>query len=299
MTKFNIYIGNHDPRSRESLADHIIWLTAGLEENGHEVVSLNEGQNITANGINIMWEGFIEAYPEVFFKFGEGKNWKYAIICTEHYDGHGFNFKTDLGWMQRWNNFALMAEKAEFIWTYFESDVIPLKRRFNKPVALLELGYTDKLVIPKAPETIFDFTFFGSQNPHRLTVLDRLKDRGYSIYCPSGIVDRNAINGLITHTRINIDAKGPNRIPMPSTARIGRVIHARRGIAMEYAPMQPRPSCFLQMQKQTEDFIDYCEQILHSKWQDTADEVFEKYKTQMPMKICTERAMDLTMSRMI
>lgn len=291
MTLFNLYTGNHFPQARESLSDHVIWLTAGLEDAGHEVEF--GGDNIKRDHLNIMWEHFIESYPEMWTQtFGEDV--KFGIIVTEHFDGEGFNFHRGEGWKQRWSNFAKMAEKAAFLWTYFESDVAALGKRFGKPVALLELGFTEKLVIPKAPQAFIDFSFFGSQNVHRFAILDRLQTRGYKIYCPAGIVDRNAINALITHTKINIDAKGPNRIPMPSTARIGRILHASRGIAMEYVPQStPRPSCFVEMCGEKEDFIDYCERIFHSDWQKKADATFELFRQAMPMRSCVERALDL------
>lgn len=297
MTLFNLYDGNHFPQARESLSDHVIWLTAGLEELGH-TVKFGEGNLLRkSEGFNIMWEHFIESFPEMFQQVNDTVKddpFKFGIIVTEHFDGEGFNFHRGEGWKQRWNNFAKMAQQADFLWTYFESDVQRLAERFNKPTALLELGFTEKLVIPKAPQAFIDFSFFGSQNVHRFAILDRLQTRGYKIYCPSGIVERRAIDALITHTKINIDAKGPNRIPMPSTARIGRILHARRGIAMEYVPQNtPRPSCFVEMQGKEEDFIDYCERIYHSKWQEKADQTFEIFKQTMPMKRCVERALDL------
>jgi len=299
MTTFNLYTGNHFPQARESLSDHLLWMRAGLEELGHTVEMINDGHDLRNTSINIMWEHFIEAFPEAFINLqnAAGKKFPFVIIVTEYFDGEGFNFHRSEGWKQRWNNFAKMAQHAEGLLTYFESDVITLGKRFNKPVALLELGYSDKLFIHKAPQTLFDFSFFGSQNAHRLSILDRLQSRGYKIYCPGEIVPREAINALITHTSINIDAKGPNRIPMPSTARVGRIIHAARGIALEYTPQQPRPSCFLKMQKENEDFIDYCEDLINSNWQEKADEVLELYKRTMPMKMCVEKALDLTIGK--
>lgn len=278
--------------AQSSIQDHVSFLAHGFRALGHDTEVNNK--KLLKDHLNVMWEFFIPGYPELLASYGQkyfGKDVEYAIICTEHYSGDSFNNHKNPGWGMRYNCFAQAAQKAKFLWTMYPEDVELLKAKFGKPVALLELGYTPQMEMRDFPPA-FDFSFFGTQTPHRLSVLEQLFERGFKCYIPDGIVQQEAIAGMVAQTKINLDIHGPNKIPIPSVARVARVLHSRKGMAIEYTPKDARPAHYFEKQKENEDLIEFCVRKIEGPWKEEAVAAYEKYKAEMPMKLCLQRALD-------
>jgi hypothetical protein len=85
--------------------------------------------------------------------------------------------------------------------------------------------------------------------------------------------------------------------PLPSAARLVRLVHARVGIAMDYTATTTRQSTPIPRCPEGTDFVAYALERLASYQPSEAEDILERYRAQLPMTGIMERVLDLTMPR--
>jgi hypothetical protein len=282
----NLCLANHDTMGRQTLLDQVLWVTAGLEENGHSVSVSEEG--FDGDCLNLVWECFPLRTGRLLASSGIA----YGIVATEIPDGAGFNHRRDKPWPERWNGFRVAASQARFIWCLVETAVEDYRR--YAPAAYLELGFTERLV-PASPRAkpSFDFSFAGAARSHRKTIIDRLSESATVTYA-GGFLDHAEQLDLLRQGRVALALKQSPEWKWASPARVGRLVHERIPVAQEWVledigvtHLVPRPA-------QGEDFVRWTLEYLQRNPEAEAERAFEAYR-QVTMRECMARAMDLTL----
>lgn len=290
---FHFSAFNHSPSGKETLLDMFLWLQAGLEETGHTVSFSSDTLDPAA--MNVLWECFIP--PESGVELAaSGLN--YGIVVTEFMDGQGFNRGTpsseyadrrDDTYRARWQGFEAAARSSKFFWSLAESNLAPLRQR--APASFLELGYSDRLLPTESEVPSIDFSFTGEVTPLRMQAIERLaahaEVRWYRHLLPLDERDK-----LILATRIYL---APNKTldwDIPSPTRVGKVLHYKRGIALDRTPQTTPQSRLVDVRPEGVDYVDYALSLLGSDWQRRAEQSFERFRAELPMKVITQRLLD-------
>jgi hypothetical protein len=127
--------------------------------------------------------------------------------------------------------------------------------------------------------------------------LDNLKEL-CRVITPDHFLKGRELNKFIASFKVGICLKHMPNWPVSSPCRLSRLLHAKRGIAAEYVPVQTGPSAFVAMAEKDQDFASFCLECVRGPWQLRAEEAYERYRAAMPMKIIMERLLDETVSSM-
>jgi hypothetical protein len=286
---FHFFTGNHDETGRASLYDMMEWLTASLTELKHEVTV---GDTIAPHAMNIIWENFRDEDEEIF----KSHDFKFGLIATEIPVGETFNWLDGGDWPARRRAFDKVARRAQFIWSMVEEPVGAYEQL--APSGYLELGFSERIVDPIfAREPEVDFGFYGlSITPYRNSVLERLR-KYCTIATPNRFLTGHDLNSFIASFKVGICLRHSPQWTIPSPARTARLLHATRGIAAEYVPMQTRASAFATMVDKDQDFAEFCLECVRGPWKQRAEEAYERFRAAMPMKQIMERLLDVTVAK--
>ena len=282
----HFFTGNHNSHGKATLSDMIQWFEAGLTALGHDVTI---GDRLAPGAVNLVWEYFSPGQGQWLRESGV----VYGIVGTEIPDGSGFNWRRDGDWSKRWQSFKEAAAGARFIWSMVES-AVPDYASFA-PTAYMELGFSERLVPYEArwdPE--YDFGFFGVITPHREDVLAKIA-RHYTVRTPAKLLPPGELSAFIARCRIGLCFKQSPEWPIPSPTRLGRLLHAKRGIACEYVPVATRQGSLVPIASPDADFADFCLERLNGPWRRDAEDALERYRNLMPMRQIMERALDETL----
>ncbi|MGY4530941.1 hypothetical protein ACVW0Y_000044 [Pseudomonas sp. TE3786] len=288
MAWFHFCTANHNAVGRSTLTDMADWFEAGLLELGHKVTFSET--SVERSAINLFWEYFEPGMLKELL----GAGVEFGIIATEIPDGEGFNWQSDPRWTARFDTFSEVARHAKFIWTMIESTV-PFYAQFC-PTAFIELGFSERLVpadLNTRPH--IDFCFFGLRTPYREKVVKQLEKHAKVVW-PQGLLSPTGIAELISNSRVGLNFKQSAQWPIPSPTRLGRLMMARRAVAAEHVPVSTRQGDIAGICPQSELFHQHALHILDSGWHQSAEQVFERYKTEMPMALIMERVLEQTIS---
>jgi len=283
---FHICLVNHGSDGRDSITDSLTWVQAGLEENGHQVTVSDTAAERGA--INIFWEFFL---PELAEQLVSSKL-EYGIIATEIPDGTGFNTRTDIAWINRWQSFQTAAAGARFIWCMNELS-IEAYSQFAR-TAYLEFGFTERLVpsTPRARPT-YDFSFTGLPFDYRLGMLQALARRASVTYA-GGIVSYAEQSGILRSGRVGLALKQTPAWQWPSISRIGRLVHESIPVAAEWTSVQIGVSRLVPQPAEGEDFVEFAISRLSLNLEAEAAQILERYRA-TPMQRCMARALEQTL----
>jgi hypothetical protein len=285
---FHLFTGNHDEFGTITLYDMMEWLTAGLTELNHEVTV---GDTIAPNAINIVWENFCDNDVRIF----EKHHFTFGLIATEIPTDHTFNWLPHNPWRTRRRCFDRIAPRAAFIWSMM-SEPMNLYRQWA-PAGLLEMGFSERIlddVFLEEPE--FDFGFYGlSISPYRGQMLETLKAH-CTITTPTRFLKGRELNKFIASFRVGLCLKHMPNWPVASPCRLSRLLHAKRGAAAEYVPIQTGPSAFVSMAAEDQDFASFCLDCVQGPWKQRAEDAYDRFRAAMPMKTIMERLLDETAS---
>jgi len=286
MTWFHFCSANHTKSGKSMLLDIADWLEAGLLDLGHKVTfSDSEVEN---SAINVFWECFLPGMAEKIAKTGI----VYGIIATEIPDGYAFNWQREPHWKTRFDSFQEVASRGSFIWTMVES-TLPHYSQYC-PVAHLELGFSERLIsdyIDRKPEN--DFCFFGQRTPYREKAVEKLR-RYAKVDWPEMLPSRDEVGELIGNSKIGLSFKQSEAWPIPSPTRLGRLMMAKRGAAAEFVPISTRQGEIAGLCPESSNFSEYAIGMLHSDWKHRAENVFERYRSEMPMSDIMQSILDRT-----
>jgi hypothetical protein len=288
MAWFHFCIANHNKVGRSTLTDMADWFKAGLRELGHAVTFSDH--SVETGAINIFWERFRPGVENEIARAGI----VYGIVATEIPDGHAFNWRLEPEWKARFDSFHEVASHASFIWTMIES-TLPFYSQFC-PTAYIELGFTERLIpryIHDEPE--HDFCFFGLRTPHREIVVEKLRKHAEVIW-PDNFLSPDEIGKLIGKSKIGLSFKQSARWPIPSPTRLGRLMMAKRVVAAEFVPVSTRQGELAGICPESSDYSEYALGLLNSDWKRRAEDVFESYRTQMPMRRIMQHTLDCTVT---
>jgi hypothetical protein len=285
---FHMFTGNHDEVGTITLYDMMEFLSAGLRELGHEVTV---GDTIAPNAVNIIWENFFDDDVKIF----EKHCFKFGLIATEIPTDQTFNWLEHDPWLTRRRCFDQIASRASFIWSMMESSVRLYKAW--APSGFLEMGFSERLVDPVFSQTPeFDFGFYGLNiTPYRRKLLEDLKIH-CSIVTPNRFVKGRELNSFISSFKVGLCLRHMPNWPVPSPCRVSRLLHAKRGIAAEYVPIQTGPSALIPMAPEDQDFASFCVECVQGPWKQRAEEAFENFRAALPMRLIMERLLDETLS---
>lgn len=283
----HICLGNHAGPGRESLYDLVEWLVTGLTDLKHKVTV---GDAVAPHALNLLFEHFRDEDERIIAQ----RDFKFGLIATEIPTGNTFNWRDEAPWPERRRSFEKIAPYAQFIWSTVEEPV-DRYRRFA-PCEYLELGFSEQLVDPVFAKTAptADFCFYGLSTPYRAAVIAEL-ERHCNILLPKQFLKAPEINSFIASAKIGICFKQSPNWPIPSQTRVGRLLHARRGIAAEFTPWPTRAGNLVTMAGEKGDFAQYCLECLRAPWKARAEQAYERFKATMPMKEIMERLLDCTL----
>ena len=285
---FHLFTGNHNPFGAATLHDMMDWLTPSLTELKHEVTV---GDTLAPNAINIIWENFVDTDVEIF----DQHHFTFGLVATEIPTDRTFNWLLHEPWLTRRRCFDQIAPRAAFIWSMI-NDPMKLYRQWA-PVGFLEMGFSEQIlddVFLQEPE--FDFGFYGqSISPYRSQMLDTLKAH-CTITTPTRFLMGRELNKFIASFKVGLCLKHMPHWPVSSPCRLSRLLHAKRGAAAEYVPIQTGPSAFVSMAREDQDFASFCLDYVQGPWKQRAEEAYERFRAAMPMKTIMERLLDETVS---
>lgn len=285
---FHLFTGNHDEIGQPTLHDMATWIEGGLIDLGHEV---SIGDYIAPNALNVIWENFRDSDIEIF----NNLDFKFGLIMTEISVRNTFNFLDQEPWLTRRRLFDNLTRRAQFVWSMTEEAVANYRQWV--PTGYLELGFTERFVDPVfAQKPEIDFGFYGlAIAPYRNSVLHRLREH-CTIATPDRFLTGRDLSAFIASFKVGICLKHLPQWTTHSSTRLGRLLHAKRGIAAEYVPVQTRASALASMAAEGQDFVEFCLDCLQDSWQQRAEDAYERFRTSMPMKQIMERLLDETVS---
>jgi len=287
MAWFHFCTANHNRIGRSSLVDLADWFESGLLDLGHKVTFSDN--HVETGAINVFWECFTPRLGKEITKAGV----VYGIVATEIPDGYAFNWQREPEWKARFDSFHVVANRASFIWTMGES-TLPFYSEFC-PTAYMELGFSERLIpdyIDQTPE--HDFCFFGQRTPYREEVVGKLRKYA-KVEWPESFLSREGVGRLIGTSKIGLNFKQSQRWPVPSPTRLGRLMMAKRGVAAEFVQVATRQGELVGLCPETSDFSVYALGTLNSDWKHRANEVFENYRSEMPMRDIMQCVLDQTL----
>ena len=199
---FHLYLANHHPYSFALLEDVVRPVIAGLEDDGHRVVSFST-DIVFAPRINLFVEyfydqGFVDTILALKKQLGDG--FLFGVICTE-------DLADPLVWKlshaDRLTGLKRILPHADFVWTLLAPGSY---REFVAPecLARIEYGYSARLLPPVYTEDPaqrdIDVLIYGSSYKYRMSVSDEIRRRGlsceYTISAALGPGDKPKMQGL-------------------------------------------------------------------------------------------------------
>lgn len=284
--RFHFFVGNHDIDGRASVLDLLPWLVGSLARLKHQVTI---GDCLASDALNVVFENFTDADATLL------KGCNFGLIATEIPTERTFNGFDREPWLMRRRAFDKIAPRARFIWSLVEEPVELYSQ--SVPSAYLELGFLESIIDPIfASEPEFDFGFYGLHNtPYRNKML-RYLGKYFAIANPADFLIGSEVNRFIASFKIGVCLKHTASWPIPSPARIGRLLHAKRGIAAEYVPVRTRASALVPMAEQNQNFAEFCLQCIEGPWKERAEEAFERFRATMPMEEIMEKVLDETVA---
>jgi hypothetical protein len=276
MAWFHFCTANHNQSGRDSLHDMADWFVAGLTDLGHKVSFSDRYMEYGA--INLLWECFEEEFCDAI----SDSNALFGIIATEIPDGVGFNWRHDGQWLGRFDRFLRVANYASFIWTMTEASV-PFYSKIA-PTSYLEMGFSERLIpsyIDQEPTV--DFCFFGAPTEYREAAIAKIRKHA-AVEWPNRMLPSEEVGRLIGRSKVGLSFKQSENWPVPSPTRLGRLMMAKRGVACEHVTVPTRQGQIAGICPRDADFVDYVLAFLKSDWRQKAEEVFEQYRSEMPMR---------------
>jgi hypothetical protein len=243
--------------------------------------------------MNVIFEHFRDADVDIL----NGNDFRFGLVATEIPIGQSFNGIDQEPWLTRRRAFNKIAPRAEFIWSFAEAPVEAYARW--APSGYLELGYLENIDDPIfASEPEFDFGFYGTlqMSSYRSEVLERLR-KYFTVVTPNDFLIGSELNRFIASFKIGICLKHTPNWLIPSPGRVGRLLHAKRGIAAEFVPMPTRASALSPMAEKDQDFAEFCLECLDAPWKQRADDAYERFRATMPMTEIMERLLDETVAK--
>jgi hypothetical protein len=140
-----------------------------------------------------------------------------------------------------------------------------------------------------------DFGFLGIPTPHRLAVVERLR-RYVKVVWPNGILPPAEAKAFFQQFKIGLSFRQSQDWPIPSPTRLGRLLHACRGIVAEPTPVITRQSSLVPTLPEGMDLVDFALERLASPWQAEAENALELYRSIMPMRNIMQNVLDITLN---
>jgi hypothetical protein len=287
MAWFHFCTANHNKIGRSTLVDMADWFESGLLDLGHKVTFSDSC--VETRAINIFWECFTPSIGKEIAESGV----VYGIVATEIPDGYAFNWRQEPEWKARFEAFHEVANRAAFIWTMVESTVA-FYSQFC-PTTFMELGFSERLVPDYLDQTpVQDFCFFGLRTPYREKAVSKLRKYA-TVEWPETFLSHEGVARLIGASKIGLSFKQSEQWPIPSPTRLGRLMMAQRGVAAEFVPVTTQQGELVGLCPEASDFHEYALGILNSDWKRRAKEVFENYRSEMPMRDIMQCVLDHTL----
>jgi hypothetical protein len=244
---FHLYLANHHPYSFALLEDVVRPVIAGLEDDGHRVVSFST-DIVFAPRINLFVEyfydqGFVDTILALKKQLGDG--FLFGVICTE-------DLADPLVWKlshaDRLTGLKRILPHADFVWTLLAPGSY---REFVAPerLARIDYGYSARLVPPVYTEDPaqrdIDVLIYGSSYKYRMSVSDEIRRRGlsceYTISAALGPGDKPKMQGLpryladevVARSKLVIDMRRGPEVRGLSVARVVSIVHSGTAIVAE------------------------------------------------------------------
>jgi hypothetical protein len=292
----NIYLGNHSESSRVSLGDLCDWVRAGFTECGWTVSV--EPQHIYAPPVvNLVFEWGIPGWEDVVADLA-GKT-TLGCFVTEIIDAGAGRFVDYGHWdgRDRYRVFEKTLGSFSFFITTVEANVATLAR--YAPTFFFEFGYSP-LLLP-APVTTVDrlLTFCGHMTPFRHALIEEISRR-VPVYVPGGFEAPHTAGSISTDAYLELYARSLVTLslrqhadwPLATTPRMGRALHAKRGILSQQPEIHTALSRMIPMFVTAADVADYFSARTPDEILAEADRRLETYRAQLPLKPMVERMID-------
>lgn len=246
---FNFYLGNHHAYTLNSLADLVMPIVAGLEENGHHVIAFGTDMR-QAPVINVLMEFFQDnpfAERILSAKRENGDRFRYGVLCTEDIEDR-LVMDPERN-PRRYANLVRILPEADFVWTLLPQNDVYEKICGPDRVALLEYGFTESflarnvLLDPRLRDV--DAVLYGNENDHRRPIAEALRKRGLECFISSREGWPNYImNDIIRRSKVLLDLRRGPGVRFLSPTRINRGLHSRVAVVSERFDVSPISSLY-------------------------------------------------------
>jgi hypothetical protein len=279
--------------------DQARFLQRALEELGHEV-TVND-TFVDKDAINLFWERFYYNKPRDFPTFFKENGYRYGLICTEPLTTEGlynpFEFPENVA-RAAYNGFAHDASHAEFVW-YLCEEAAAICRKINPNSHFLPFGHVSgyaELDDPTKRRYTRDFIQTGLPLQRRQDVLEELAKRGWSIRHPGLVPDYIRVS-MMGASRIVLSIQKTASHSVFSIARVYHAIMNRVPIIVEYdgPPQYLAPYCICAPSSSLVEIC--CEQARRSDLPQYAQDTFDRFARELPMRSLMEQLLRDTFGR--
>ena len=314
---FNILTLNHgDADAISRLAPIIDYVRRTLSRCGHEVIV--EHTALHKRAVNVFLEHFLDREGiETLIAMKASQGLTVGVIATElivggtiPYAEHGLTYEGDkrAAIRNRIDNFNRLAPHLDFIWCLLPRTTEEYRGRCPI-VETFPVGhvYATPDDLRRSPRDI-DVFFFGAATPHRLRVLDLLRQRGISPVTvgrafPKGWAASSELDSLLDRAKIGLNLtlhaytdRDPVDPRFASCHRVPEMLEHRVCIVSEPIPLDNHYAEYM-ISMPPEDIAETCQRLLaNGDWASASDRATASFRRDMDVLRVCKPAIDKTVA---
>ncbi|HRK37706.1 MAG TPA: hypothetical protein PK347_04890 [Burkholderiaceae bacterium] len=305
--EFKIVYGNHG-KDPFHIMDTLLLIKYSLQEIGHKA---DIQEQMTPGKANILMEYFTYDFIEAMKEIKEVPGTQFILVATEFLTGDTFNDfqQTDAViqpqshydwshfWRKRYKTFTLAQKMSTAIW-HLASNQVPIYQNMfsSSSVFYLPHGYTDAfgrvVQVPWAHKDI-DAIFTGTLTPHRLKVVECLKQNGINALAVKAV---NSVvrEDLVGRSKIGINLKQNESWLYPSNSRFHYHLSNRSIMLTEHCPESCDLNAYVTNASEN-NFTELCMQMIgKGDLQNLADDSYIQFREEMPMRVLMKDLIEQT-----
>lgn len=274
-----VVYGNHGPAPVQ-IDDHLEYLVQAF---GLHQTEIRLSETPEAGHPNILIEGFTSRDVDRVSSLA-ATGTRFVCIATEFLTGATFNdcyeekrppaylrflprgrhkrnyYQNKATWIERYTNFAAIAERCDAIWCLDEAQFAGYQAKFGKHarrlpiVALLPPDQVNSQRNCSSKDV--DFLFTGTLTPHRTRILDELAARGLKVVIGSSRWTSLMREHYVRRAKVCLDIRQSPDWKYSSCMRLHKLLCSHATIAVEQSSHPSlQESCI--GSAPTTDFVDY------------------------------------------
>ena len=288
--RFGVSFGNHG--NGIHVEDVVLYLRNALLTAGEDAYLL---PGLLTQGVNVLLENFTREQVWQIKQLRKAGRTRLVVVVSEFTDGRRFNPHITSGdghyvdaayWTSRFENFLEVAVEADAIWSLSDYALPEYRALFpDKPVLSFPIGFDPLLPYrppPPSESKDIDLLFTGSLTPHRLAIVERLKQHFFVLTAPVTTLAASRVD-FVRRAKVSLHLNLLQDAIYSSVMRHHFLVMNGAAVISERARTVGPVDEFL-TQFDGPDFVDCVSSYMAAgEWRSSGPVMRERYREAMPL----------------